>query len=169
MHGSIGNIAENLSAIEQTLGQKNFSLVVAESCTGGMLASCLVDNPGASDWFYGSFVTYQARAKTEMLGVEESALTSNGLVSPQTAQAMACKALMMTPANYSIAVTGLAGPSGDGSRSHIGELWIAWGAKAKNLYVTEWFELDASRSEFRLAACSLAIEGFVKRFCQRAL
>ena len=165
MHSVIGRLDQNISAIEQTLCQQGFSLVVAESCTGGMLSSRLIEHAGASSWFYGGFVTYQAIAKIEMLGLEESMLCTHGLVSAETAMAMALSALEKSSADYSIALTGVAGPQGDGSDSHIGELWIAWASKVDDLYATEWFELNATRSEFRLTACALAAEGFATRFC----
>ena len=165
MHAAIGGLDENLSAVEQTLYQQNLSLVVAESCTGGMLSSRLVDRAGASSWFYGGFVTYQARAKMEMLGVKESTLSEHGLVSSETAMAMALGALNNSSADFAIALTGVAGPEGDGSQAHVGELWIGWASKAENQCATEWFELSAQRSEYRLTACALALEGFATRFC----
>lgn len=165
MQASIGRLDENLSAIEQTLSQQNFSLVVAESCTGGMLASRLIDRAGASNWFYGGFVTYQALAKKEMLGIDDATLCTYGLVSSQTAIAMALGAIERSSADYSIALTGVAGPMGDGSEAHVGELWIAWTSKHDDICASEWFELSATRSEFRLTACALAVEGFAQRFC----
>lgn len=164
MHASIGRLAENLNALEHILCEGAATLVVAESCTGGMLASSLVDRAGASNWFYGGFVTYQACAKIELLGVKESVLSAHGLVSSETALAMALGALKHSTANYAIALTGVAGPAGDGSQSGVGELWIGWASETAGVASSEWFELSASRNEFRLTACALAVEGFVKRF-----
>ena len=72
--------------------------------------------------------------------------------------------LAVTSADYSIALTGLAGPEGDGSDTKVGELWIAWGDAAARTYSAQSFHLDLSRDEFRLTACGVALDGFIERF-----
>ena len=164
MHAAIGNFANNVATLGHLLLARHQVLAAAESCTGGMLASRLVDHPGASEWFYGSFVTYQACAKSEMLGIDKFILREHGLVSEQTVMAMSRGVLEFTSADYAIALSGVAGPADDGSASKVGELWIAWGEKADDLCTAEWFELTLPRSEYRMTACALAVEGFLKRF-----
>ena len=162
-HTSQGNFDETLALVERELKARHRCLVLAESCTGGLLAERITNIAGSSEWFYGSFVTYQVRAKREMLGLDATALAQHGPVSRSTALAMVEHSLARTSADYAIALTGLAGPDGDGSSAHVGELWIGWGDAEKQAYSAEPFELSASRDEFRAMACELAVAGLVAR------
>ena len=87
-------------------------LVLAESCTGGMVAAALTDVAGASAVVERGFVTYSNAAKQELLGVLPETLASHGAVSEQVAAEMAVGALAASPADLAVAVTGIAGPGG---------------------------------------------------------
>lgn len=163
VHIAVSRWPYNLTLIESALRVRRQFLVVAESCSGGMLADRIVERPGASEWFYGSFVTYQAQAKNEMLGINQQFLADNDLVSRATAEAMASRALALTSAHYAMALTGIAGPGTDGSDAKPGELWIAWACKSEEVCAAEGFALTGSRQEFRLTACALALEGLARR------
>ena len=90
------------------------TIATAESCTGGMLAALLTDIEGAGHGFERGFVAYAKEAKAELLGIERSLLDENEAVSEPVARAMAEGALNRSKAEIAIAVTGFAGPAGDG-------------------------------------------------------
>jgi len=132
-------------------------LVLAESCTGGLISSLLAQAPGASSVLWGSFVCYTKEAKISMLGLKESELSDNGLVSEKTAYSMAEGALQKSGADISAAVTGLAGPDGDGSNVPVGTVWIA-AAVRKGEIKAKMYNFTGSRNEIRLKAACAVIE-----------
>lgn len=107
------------------LAENKQTIVLAESCTGGMIASAITDISGSSEVFYGGFVTYANQAKVNMLGVDESIIAKHGAASRATAIAMAEGALKNSSADIAIAVTGVAGPTGGTVLSPVGMVWIA--------------------------------------------
>lgn len=100
-------------------------LAVAESCTGGMIAACLSSIAGASRVLERGFVTYTNRSKQEMLGVPPHLFTTVGAVSEDVALAMAEGALERSPAQVSVSVTGIAGPSGATAGKPVGLVHMA--------------------------------------------
>ncbi len=100
-------------------------ITTAESCTGGLIAACLTEIAGSSAIFDRGFVTYSNEAKMEMLGVKSTTLEQFGAVSRQIALEMAAGALENSNANLSIAVTGIAGPSGGTPEKPVGLVHIA--------------------------------------------
>lgn len=98
-------------------------IATAESCTGGLIAACLTENPGSSDIFDRGFVTYSYEAKEDMLGVGHKTLHDHGAVSHEVAEAMARGALMRSRASLAIAVTGVAGP-GQSENKPEGLVWF---------------------------------------------
>jgi nicotinamide-nucleotide amidase len=105
--------------VGRTLRAKNARVVVAESCTGGLIAHLLTSFP-ASDYFVGSAVTYANAAKTRMLGVSEDTLRGHGAVSAEVAAEMAEGARALCDCEYALAVTGIAGPTGGTSQKPVG-------------------------------------------------
>lgn len=106
------------------LKEGNHTLTLAESCTGGLLASTLTDIAGASTWFKKSWVTYANDAKVNELGVDPEELASKGAVSAQVAIMMAKGALKRAEANFAISVTGIAGPTNEGSKKPVGTVYV---------------------------------------------
>jgi PncC family amidohydrolase len=143
-------------------------LVLAESCTGGLIASLLAETPGASGVLWGSFVCYTKEAKISMLGLKESELSANGLVSEKTALSMAMDALQKSGADISAAITGLAGPDGDGSNTSVGTVWIATAIK-KGEIKAKMFNFTGSRNEIRLKAACAAIEEILTKISIKGL
>jgi nicotinamide-nucleotide amidase len=99
-------------------------LSLAESCTGGMIASRITDVSGASEVFTHGFVTYSNHAKQQLLGVNENLLETHGAVSKEVALAMAEGALARSRADIAVSVTGIAGPTGGTDYKPVGTVWI---------------------------------------------
>lgn len=106
------------------LKKGNYTITVAESCTGGLLASTLTDIAGASAWFKQSWVTYANEAKVRELGVSEEALEKKGAVSARVAIQMAQGALQRSGADLAIAITGIAGPGNDSTTKDVGIVYV---------------------------------------------
>jgi PncC family amidohydrolase len=109
--------------------EKNgLTLALAESCTAGLVAELIGRVSGASRVLWGSFVCYSPDAKQRMLGIDSSFLERHGLVSVETAREMAVHVLEKAGVPVAAAVTGVAGPCGDGSGVPVGTVWtaIAW-------------------------------------------
>ena len=103
-------IQTDAARLVRRLKQAGLRITVAESCTGGLLASTLTDIAGASDWFDQSWVTYANDAKTRVLGVNTETLARKGAVSAEVAIQMASGALARSTADIALSVTGIAGP-----------------------------------------------------------
>lgn len=109
----------------QLCEKKHCSLVTAESCTGGLISSMITDIPGSSTVFRRGYVVYSNEAKVEMLGVAPDLLKQHGAVSEACVKAMAENALKSTECGLSIAVSGIAGPTGATEGKPVGTTWIA--------------------------------------------
>jgi nicotinamide-nucleotide amidase len=113
------------ASVARMLTERGATLAVAESCTGGRIASIFTAMPGASAYFMCGVVSYSNSAKMEILGVEAAALEQYGAVSRQVAEQMATGALTVSGADYAIATTGVAGPTGGTPEKPVGTVWIA--------------------------------------------
>lgn len=156
---AITQASEQLAA---DLTRLQLMMATAESCTGGGIAHALTALAGSSRWFERGFVTYSNPAKREMLGVPEDALLNHGAVSGETALAMAVGALSHSRADFSVAVTGIAGPDGATPGKPVGTVWIAWarrggGAEAR------CFHFSGDRDAVRQQTILQAIQGLNAR------
>jgi nicotinamide-nucleotide amidase len=150
-----------IKQLAERLVQLQWMLSTAESCTGGMIASRCTDLAGSSAWFDRGFVTYSNRAKLNMLGVSEEMIVQHGAVSESVAKAMALGAAYRSDALASIAVTGVAGPSGGSPEKPIGTVWLAW--CIDGVVDTELRVFFGDRSQIRLATVDCGLEGLLKR------
>lgn len=120
---------QKAQVILNLLAQKRSKLVVAESCTGGLLGATLTAIPGSSETFLGGYITYANAAKIQLLGVSESLLAQHGAVSEEVALAMAEGALRQlaegAQANVAVAITGIAGPGGSTRHKPVGLVYMA--------------------------------------------
>lgn len=98
----------------------NLTMVTAESCTAGAVATALSKAPGAGDYFHGGFVTCTKEMKNTVLGVPMELLKHKGAVCAEVAEAMAMGALKLAPADVAVAVTGVAGPEPDEDGNPVG-------------------------------------------------
>lgn len=119
----------NTSVIEKTvsriLRQKHLTLAVAESCTGGLIASRLTDIPGCSAYFLAGIVAYANEAKIGVLGIKNETIEKFGAVSRQAAMAMAQNVRHLFRSRIGLAVTGIAGPSGGSTAKPVGTVFIS--------------------------------------------
>ena len=115
------------------------TLAIAESCTGGLIASRITDVPGSSGVFRYGFVTYANEAKQDLLGVSRDALRTHGAVSGPVAQQMAEGALEAGGADLAVAVTGIAGPAGGSEEKPVGTVFLGLAEKGKETRVYKQF------------------------------
>lgn len=111
--------------VGKKLAQQNKALAVAESCSGGLIAKWITDVPGASKYFTYGWVTYSNEAKISQLGVKTELIEQFGAVSSQVASEMAKGARKKAKADFSIAVTGIAGPEGETEQKPVGLVYVA--------------------------------------------
>ena len=120
-NNAIMTTPELTKTIIKLASEKKVMFVIAESCTGGMIAAALTDISGSSEVFDRGLVTYSNQAKQDLLGVGDDILTSYGAVSAETAIAMTTGALLKTPAaRLAASVTGIAGPGGGSQGKPVG-------------------------------------------------
>lgn len=142
--------------IVRRLKARGETLCVAESLTGGMLASQLVDVSGASDVLIEGHVTYTDAAKARVLGVPASILEGEGAVSAACARAMAEGALMHCDADYALSTTGLAGPGGGTEKTPVGTVFAALAGRSLETRVIE-LHLRGDRTRIRTMSCLRAL------------
>lgn len=136
--------------------ERKATVALAESCTGGLIASRLVDCPGASDALIEGHVTYSNQAKMRVLGVTEKTLREFGAVSAQCAAEMAAGARGMSGADYALSVTGIAGPGGGTEEKPVGLVYIGL---ASNQGVETWrFLFTGDRGRIRELSCLNALD-----------
>jgi nicotinamide-nucleotide amidase len=125
--GEINKLREVAIRLVSSAIQRKKIIVTVESCTGGLVASSITDIPGSSDCFSHGLVTYSDTAKNKLLGIDSSLIRHNGAVSKVIAESMAKNALDSNSVDFSVAITGIAGPTGGSLEKPIGTVWIAWG------------------------------------------
>jgi PncC family amidohydrolase len=114
-----------LDNLQQLCIEKGVSVAVAESCTAGLIASKLTALPGSSSFFKGGIVAYQNEIKTKVLGVSQSIIDEKTEVSAEVVEQMAKSILEKFDADFSIATSGYAGPTGGTNKNPIGTVFIA--------------------------------------------
>lgn len=128
----VGENDDSLASIViNLLQQKGLKLTLAESCTGGLIASQITEVAGASSVFEAGIVCYSNTIKQQLLGVAPELLEQHGAVSKEVVLAMAQGALKVSRADCVIAVSGIAGPDGGSEEKPVGTVWIAWGGVDK--------------------------------------
>lgn len=138
--------------------QRNLRIVTAESCTGGLVAGAICAIPGASDVFERGFITYNNRAKQELLGVPGELIADLGAVSEPVARMMAEGALENSNAHLAVAITGVAGPGGGTRMKPVGTVHIATARTNHGLMHSQEFFQYETRSEIQLAAVQAALQ-----------
>ena len=147
--------------LASALQARGWMMATAESCTGGMIAARCTDLSGSSNWFERGFVTYSNAAKTELLGVPAALIAQHGAVSEAVACAMAQGAAERAPVQASVAVTGVAGPTGGSVDKPVGTVWLAWCVDGQ--VSSERMVFAGDRAAVREATVHHALQGLLDR------
>jgi nicotinamide-nucleotide amidase len=142
--------------VGELLLEKGKRVSVAESCTGGQLASLITSISGSSNYFDRGFVVYSERSKVEVLGVSEETIAKHTVYSHETALEMAKRTLEKSKADYSLATTGLAGPTGGTDDLPVGTVFIALGTGSKAISVR--FKFSGGRNWVQKLASYTALD-----------
>lgn len=135
----------NVTNLASMLQERNWTLAVAESCTGGLLCNRITNLPGASNYFEGGIIAYSYEAKVQLLGVTWSTLKQHGAVSQAVAVDMARGARQALSTQLGVAITGIAGPGGGMPEKPVGLTWI--GLSAPDYEEAQQFVWDGNRLE----------------------
>ncbi|MFI5334252.1 MAG: CinA family protein, partial [Chlamydiales bacterium] len=145
---------QKIKRIQAKLVENNKTLAFAESCTGGRMAALVTAIPGASSYFLGSIVCYADALKRDLLHVPEELLQTRGAVSKEVVSAMLKGLFEVTAADYGIAVSGIAGPSGGTPEKPIGTVCAAIGMRGNPSQVFTFHAQGKTRDEVILATCA---------------
>lgn len=132
--------------LEQVVGgllrERGLTLAVAESCTGGLLADRITNVAGSSAYYLGGVNSYSNQLKMDILGVPEDIIAKHGAVSPETAAAMAAGIKEITGADFTIGITGIAGPDGGSAEKPVGLVYIGIAGPQGAQVIKEVFPYD---------------------------
>ena len=160
------DLQELSSAVATAFSQRGWTLAVAESCTGGLLAASLTDLAGSSQWFERGFVTYSNAAKTACLQVSPNLIESEGAVSEAVARAMVLGAQLTSGVTAAISITGIAGPGGGTPEKPVGTVCFGWAVKrsdADDQITTTTSHFLGDRQSIRHQAVVFALRGLLQR------
>ena len=147
-------------AVLKLLQKKNLTISLAESCTGGLVASRLTDIPGASASLISGVVSYSNESKINILKVKEETIRKYGAVSPQTAEEMAVGAKKLSNTDIGLSITGIAGPDGGSAEKPVGLCYI--GIAIGNSVIVQKIMLTGNRNRIRWGSSSRALD-FLRR------
>lgn len=151
--------SEDEESLEMVVGRllrkKKSTLCTAESCTGGKIAGMITSIAGSSDYFTGSVIAYSNEVKTSLLGVRPEILASYGAVSNECVMEMAEGARKIFSADFSVATTGIAGPSGGSPDKPVGTIWIAVSSESGTVTEKHTFGTDRMINIERFARAAL--------------
>lgn len=146
--------------LEETIGrilaQRNLTIAVAESCTGGLIADRITNVPGSSRYFERGVIVYSNRSKIDELEVPESLLQDHGAVSREVAEAMASGVMKKSGTDIGVSTTGIAGPTGGTPEKPIGLIWVGYSDKNGTLALR--FNFGNDRRRFKERASQAVLE-----------
>lgn len=142
-------IIEGNKTIEEEIGlilaKKGLTLSTAESCTGGNIANKITEIAGSSAYFNGSIIAYSNKIKSDILGIPNIDIEKYGAVSKEVVEQMAQKARQLLKADYAVATSGIAGPTGGTAEKPIGSVWIA--TSDKNGTTSKLYQFGKERAQ----------------------
>lgn len=142
------------------LKHKGWTLVTAESCTGGMIAAAITDKAGSSTVFERGFITYSNDAKIENLSVSPSTIKAHGAVSAETAKEMAAGALKHSHADVAVSITGIAGPDGGTTEKPVGLVYTGYAIKGHPTQAHKHL-FTGNRQEIRQQAVTKSVKDLI--------
>lgn len=143
--------------VGELLRKRQFTLGVAESCTGGLICHRLTNVPGSSDYLERGVVVYSNRAKVELLDVPSALLEAHGAVSQETAEAMARGVRALARSEVGVAVTGVAGPGGGSAAKPVGTVFMAVTSPGRTRCEAHRFSGDRLAVKAQAAEAALAL------------
>jgi len=152
-----------LQLIHKTLTRYNFTIAVAESCSGGALSGLLTRYPGSSLYFILGVVAYSNRSKEKLLKIPQKTINSHGAVSGIVAALMAKNIRRIAQTDFSLSTTGIAGPLGAVKNKPLGTVFIA--ACSKNKLICRKFRFSGSRKKVIAQTCVKALEILAELIC----
>ena len=153
----IADLRDRAAALLEVYRQKGLKIATAESCTGGLVAALLTEISGSSAVVERGFVTYSNEAKTELIGVPATLISTHGAVSEPVARAMAEGALAHSRADTAVAITGVAGPTGGTATKPVGLVHFGLARKGAETVHLERRYGDLGRENVRRRAVEDAI------------
>ena len=151
--------------LEKTVGkmltERNFTIALAESCTGGAVTARLTDVPGSSAYLVGSVVSYSNRIKSDVVGVPLSTLQANGAVSEETARAMSEGIRKRFASDIGVGITGIAGPDGGSAEKPVGLVYLSVSGPNGTIAAEERFL--GQRNVIRMRAANAALD-MIRRY-----
>ena len=158
-------IARLAKRVIEIASEKKIRIAVAESCTGGMIAEKITDVPSSSNCFSHGVVSYSDEAKSQFFKIKVDTLKDHGAVSQVVAKQMAEGVIHYNDCDISVAVTGIAGPSGATETKSIGTVWFSWAKKVEKKIVieSELHQFDGNREKIRMNATEVALRGIENR------
>ncbi len=153
------DLVTRASRVVQLFTDKKHTLALAESCTGGLIASCITSVSGSSAVLERGFITYSNRSKTEEVNVDANLIIQHGAVSAEVAAAMAIGARKVANTDVGLSVTGIAGPTGGTSDKPVGLVFLAL-SNNDNVDVRR-FQFSGDRDEIRRQAVVKALSMLV--------
>jgi nicotinamide-nucleotide amidase len=159
------DLQELSSAVATAFSQRGWTLAVAESCTGGLLAASLTNLAGSSQWFERGYVTYSNAAKMSCLEVSPLLIEAEGAVSEAVARAMVLGAQLSSGVTAAISITGIAGPGGGTAEKPVGTVCFGWAlerADASNQITTTTAHFLGDRQSVRQQAVVFALRGLLQ-------
>ena len=159
------DLQELSSAVATAFSQRGWTLAVAESCTGGLLAASLTNLAGSSQWFERGYVTYSNAAKVSCLDVSPLLIEAEGAVSEAVARAMVLGAQLSSGVTAAISITGIAGPGGGTAEKPVGTVCFGWAlerADASNQITTTTAHFLGDRQSVRQQAVLFALRGLLQ-------
>jgi PncC family amidohydrolase len=149
LQNEISGLEKNAALIIHRLRNLSKTVATAESCTGGLLAHCFTNVPGASDVFELGFVTYSNASKIQLLDVPLSILEHHGPVSKEVARAMAEGVRKKSGTSFGLATTGIAGPTGGSAETPVGTLFFAIAQQGQETVVWKEYFAGVERLAFK--------------------
>ena len=149
----------DLAKLSELLAQQSLTIAVAESCTGGSLSAILTSLSGSSTYFDRGFITYSNQAKIDMLGVSSTTLETKGAVSEAVVLQMAQGVITRAGVELSIAISGIAGPTGGTQAKPVGMVCFGFCIKGQCFTQTQHFCGD--RAQVVSASVNYAIQTIV--------